>query len=331
MHILVTGASGFVGTALIPRLRRAGHTVVGIDRRPLQQIEIEQFVEADLRNDEAREEAFREPVDLVIHLAAAKDDFGITDEEFYEENRDVTRALLDSGVRHGVRDWIFYSSVAVLGLAGADNRAPSAEDAAPRPYNAYGGSKQEAEALFLDLARTDSEVRVVTIRPAIIYGPGNFPYTNMYRLIDGLHRNRFMLVGPGETIKSSCYIDNMVDATLFLMDYLRPGVQTFVYVDEPALTSAEIVERVSKALGRRPPSWHIPVGFARTVAYLFDFAAKLTGINFPITAARIRQFRTPTHFEARAIRDLGFRQAVPTDVALERTVEWYLKQVTKDE
>jgi nucleoside-diphosphate-sugar epimerase len=259
-------------------------------------------------------------VDCVCHLAAAKGDWGISEEEYYRDNLEATRAVIEAGRTAGVKDWVFYSTVSALG----PSREAVGEAADFDPINPYGASKAEAETLFHRLAEQESDARVLIIRPSVVYGPGNPPSTNIYRLVDAIYNRRFAMVGPGEAVKSTSYIENLLQATLFLMDRMERGVQTYIYVDEPALTTGTLVERIYRLLGRRPPSWHVPLSVASSIAAVSDVAADLTGTDFPITAARIEKFNRSTNFDASKIREEGFEQPVSNGEALRKTVEWHL-------
>lgn len=259
-------------------------------------------------------------VDCICHLAAAKGDWGISEEEYYRDNLEATRAIIEAGKDAGVKDWVFYSTVATLG----PHHAPVDEGADFNAINPYGASKADAEKLFHQLASEDPEARVLIIRPSVVYGPGNPPSTNIYRLVDAIYNRRFAMVGPGDAIKSTSYIENLLAATIFLMERMERGVQTYIYVDEPALTTGTLVERIYKLLGRSPPSWHIPLSVATPIATVSDWTADLTGIDLPITAARIEKFNRSTNFDASKIREDGFEQPVSNEDALRRTIEWHL-------
>jgi nucleoside-diphosphate-sugar epimerase len=259
-------------------------------------------------------------VDCICHLAAAKGDWGISEDEYYRDNLGATRAIIEAGKQAGVKDWVFYSTVSTLG----PHHEPVAEEAGFDPINPYGASKAEAEKLFHQLAEDDPEARVLIIRPSIVYGPGNPPSTNIYRLIDAIYNRRFAMVGSGEAIKSTSYIKNLLDATLFLMDRMDRGVQTYIYVDEPVLTTETLVTRIYKILGKTPPSLYIPLSLAGTIAKVSDVAAEFINIDFPITAARIEKFNRSTNFDASKIRREGFKQPVSNEEALRRTVDWHL-------
>ncbi|WP_263831540.1 NAD-dependent epimerase/dehydratase family protein [Salinibacter sp.] len=318
--LLITGASGYIASYMISPLQKRGYTLVGVDRDGGAPSELDRFVRGDLTDPRVCENALQD-VDAVLHLAAAKGDWGISRDEYYRDNLEATRVLIEAGREAGVEDWVFYSTVSALG----PSHESAGEDAGFDPINPYGGSKAEAEKLFHRLADDDPEARVLIIRPSVVYGPGNPPSTNIYRLIDAIYNRRFAMVGPGQAIKSTSYIENLLDATFFLMDRIQHGVQTYIYVDEPALTTGQLVERIYKLLGKSPPSWHIPLSVATPIAKISDFAADLTGIDFPITAARIEKFNRSTNFDASKIRKEGFEQPISNEEALRKTVAWHLQ------
>mgnify|MGYP006430979883 CR=1 FL=1 len=325
MSTLLTGSSGYIGHRLAARLAEEDHTVRGVDRVDNATEGVDTFLHGDLRAPEVAREAVA-GADRVLHLAAAKGDWGISEEEYYCDNVAATRQLIKAGKDAGVKDWVFYSTVSTLG----PHHKPADETADVNPKNPYAASKVEAETLFRRLAATDPEARVLILRPSTVYGPGHPPSTNIHRLIEAIHHRRFAMVGPGDAVKSTCYIENLLAATLFLMNRMKRGVQTYIYSDEPALTTGTLVERICRLLGRTPPSWHIPLSVAAPLARLSDVAASLTGIDFPITAARIEKFNRSTHFDASKIREDGFGQPVSNEDALRRTVAWHLRQGVGD-
>ena len=134
------------------------------------------------------------------------------------------------------------------------------------------------------------------------------------------------MIGDGDARKTTSYIDNLIAANLFLVDRLTDGVETYLYVDEPIMPTHRLVSWIYDEMGRTPPSWSIPLTVAEAFARVSDVAADLTGIDFPITAARIRKFCTSTVFDASAIRDLGFTQPVSNEEAVRDTVRWQVQQ-----
>ncbi|MFB6229613.1 MAG: NAD-dependent epimerase/dehydratase family protein [Salinibacter sp.] len=318
--LLLTGASGYIAGHLVQALRNQEDPLVGVDRRREVPEGIDSFVQGDLCDPQVARKAVA-GTDRILHLAAARADWGLSEEEYYHDNLDATRTLIEAGRKEGVTDWVFYSTVSVMG----PSRDPLREDAGFNPTEPYGASKAEAEQLFRQLAADNPKVRVLIIRPSAVYGPGNPPDTNIYRLIDAIYNRRFVMVGSGQALKSTSYMENLLAATFFLMKRMERGLQTYIYVDAPVLTTEKLVARIYRFLGRTPPSWHVPLGLARPVARVSDVAARLMGIDFPITAARIEKFNRSTNFDASKIRGEGFEQPVSNEEALQKTVAWHLR------
>lgn len=320
MRILVTGSAGYIGSHLVPRLKDLGHEVVGVDRvaRPGA---VDRFVHGDLMDANVRERAL-EGVECVFHLAAAKGDWGIAEEEYFRDNYEVTKRLIAAAKERGIYRWIFYSTVSAMG----PSTVPLDESAPLKPVIPYGRSKAEAEALLEEWAAEEDQLSVLTIRPSVVYGPGHPASTNIYRLIEAIRSGKFVMVGPGEAVKTTSYLENLIAATCFLFTRRESkGVETFIYVDQPVLSTGELVERIYNLLGKRKPSWHLPLSLAKPCAYVADATAAVTGIDLPITAARIEKFNTSTNFDGSAIRDAGFQQPVSNEEALRTTVEWHLR------
>lgn len=296
--------------------------MTGIDRiSPSCGREPDRFIEGDLMQREVLNEGLRN-VDRVFHLAAAKDDWGISREEYFRENAGVTEALLEAAHDHEVFDHVFYSTVAVHGTG----PEPKVEDAPFAPEIPYGESKVESEKLYREFAEEHDDSRVLVLRPSAIFGEGQPWRTNVHRLIEAIYHRRFLMIGEGTARKTTSYIENLLAANFFLLERLESGLKTYIYVDEPIMSTRELVDIIYDALGRDPLRWSLPLSIAKPVATVADVAASVTGIDFPITAARIEKFCTSTRFDASAIRELGFTQPVDNEEAVRRTVQWQIEQ-----
>jgi len=319
MKILVTGSTGFIGKFLTKKLSGQGHEVVGIDiNAPNERISSGSFLLGSVMKKEDISKAI-DGVDVIIHLAAKHHDFGISRDEFFEFNVGSTKNLLDCAAKAGIKKFIFYSSVAVYG----NHKAYTTEDTLPTPENDYGESKLAAEKVINTWMAEDRTRQAVIIRPTVVFGPEN--YANMYNLINTINKKRFLFIGKGDNVKSVAYVENLVDATIFLMERMKQGVDVFNYSDYPQMTTKNIVKVITKHLSCNMPKLKLPLGLTLAVASIFDFAGKITGYNFPITAKRIKKFNTATHHKSEKIRKLGFRLSVDLSDGFKRMIEWYLK------
>lgn len=323
MKILLTGSSGYIGRQLAVRLKQENHQVIGLDRDFHASAQLDEFIQCDLLEPNRYAERLA-GIDMICHLAAAKGDWGISEEEYFRDNVEATRALLSAARQADIRRWVFYSTVSVLG----PSDSPLDEAAPHRPMNPYGASKAVCEEMLRQFANESAGARVVTIRPSVVFGPDNPWNTNVFRLIEAIYRNRFAMIGRGNSVKTTSYIANLVDAHMFLMDrWFADGQKrydVFHCVDDPAETTAWLVDRIRTLLGRRPSRWRIPLWMASPLALTGDAAAALTGIDLPITSARVRKFCTATNFSSEKIRHLGFIQPISNEDAVVTTVNWYV-------
>jgi nucleoside-diphosphate-sugar epimerase len=244
--ILVTGSSGYIGSRLVKRLKQEGHRVVGLDRVPASADSgLDEFIEADLLDVERYAHVFQS-VDQVCHLAAAKGDWGISDDDYHRDNVEATRSLLRAARDSDVRSWIFYSTVSALG----PSEAPLDETAPQAPANPYGASKAECEKLFDEYCESVPGASVSFIRPSVVFGPGNPWNTNIFRLVEAVARNRFVMIGSGDALKSTSFVDNLIAAHMFVMARQgadRRGVEVYHYVDDPVWSTARLVENLRQA------------------------------------------------------------------------------------
>jgi nucleoside-diphosphate-sugar epimerase len=322
VNVCITGGSGFIGWYLARALAARGHRLVNLDLvEPPEDLPPHRWVKGDVRDEAALRQALR-GCEAVYHLAAAHHDFGIAEPTFYDVNAGAARLMCRVCDELSIRRVCFYSTVAVYGEA----EPPLHEETPPRPVSFYGKSKLEGEEVFRAWTQGGQGRQCLVIRPTVTFGPRNF--ANMYSLIRQIHSRRFVFVGRAENIKSLSYVENIVDATMFLVEQEgRPAFDVYDYVEKPDFTSRRIVETIYQALGRRPPRWHIPLWMAQLAALPFDVVIALTGRNLPISRARVRKlFSDQTKFEADKVLRAGFTPKVSLRDGIHRMVEWYLRE-----
>ena len=321
MKILIIGSEGFIGRYMVRDLKVKGHEITGFDICPEDAGKSGyRFVQGDLMDREGLRAAMQ-GVDMVVNLAAKHHDFGISREDFFLINEKGSQVILDVMSELGIRKFVFFSSVAVYGL----HETATNEMTPMTPCNDYGDSKLAAENLIRKWSQGGQAREVLIVRPVVVYGPHN--YANMFRLIDNIFRRRFVMVGKGENIKSTAYVENLTAAAVLMIEKMYPGYEVINYSDYPQRTSLEIANMIRRELGRPPMRFKFPLGLAMLLASPFDLLAKLTKKNIPITASRIKKFaQMNTWHGSDKVRSLGYQQVVSTEEGLARMVKWYLAE-----
>ena len=320
-RIVVTGGSGFIGAYFCRVLHERGDEVVILDLvEPREDLEHDVFVRGDIRDENAVRAAFK-GCDAVLHLAAAHHDFGIEEQTFYDVNEvglEIITRVMDE---LGIHDITFYSTVAVYGTA----TPPLTEETVPQPESFYGKSKLAGEKVLKAWTEKGGGRRGLVIRPTVTFGPENF--ANMYSLLRQVDSGRFFFAKGSTNIKSLSYIENIVQATLFLWDKGDlENFDLFNYIDKPDLTSVEIAEACYHSLGKKLPSLRIPISLLLLAAKPFDVLIALTGKNLPISTARVKKlFIDETRFESQKVIDAGYLAEASMKEAIGRTAKWYLE------
>lgn len=324
-RVLVTGAAGFLGQAIVAQAQIRGIPLRTTDCRTAAAVSLPDYRSLDLCGlDDLG--GLLDGIGTVIHAAGlahqfrARPDDG---ERFRQVNVSATAALAEAAARAGVRRFVHVSSVAVYGHA---SRADSLvnEDAPTAPAGPYAESKGEAERRLGQIAQS-TPMQTVILRMATLFGendPGN-----VARLTRAIDRGRFVWIGSGENLKSLVYRDDAARACLLAATEPRPREASAIYnVVGYSCRMYEIVANLYQFLGRPSPRYRVP---ARLAKALLGAAAM-----FPLLGKRARSWRflvekwlaDDAYDGTRFCRDFRFEPGVPLAEGLKREVAWYCRQ-----
>lgn len=306
MRIFMTGASGFLGRSIAPRLRADGHIVTAL-LLPGEQadgVPAAHVVRGDITQAGSFDGAMRDH-DAVVHLAGAVG-YGQTFDRCRRLNRDGTANVAREAVKSGVRRFIHMSSVSVYGRVA---EVPLTEDAPMRRIgDPYGDTKADAEEIVGAHARS-GELDVTILRPTVIWGPGDALF--LPKLIENLRSGKVRIVGPGTNTVDAVHVYDVAEIVARALANSRAVGRTY-NVNHPANpTWREWVTRVSASLGVPAPTGHLPYPVALAVAAVLEGVAALTGEPARLTRYSVRVIGRQYHYVVDRARDeLGFTAQV---------------------
>jgi len=320
MRVLVTGASGLLGSAVGGLLVHRGHAVTTFQRRP-SGVDGATDQCGSLTDDAAVRVAVR-GAEAVVHLAAKVSFTGRAD-EFDVVNVEGTRRLLLAAREAGVGDFVFVSSpsVANSGAAIAGLGAGPAD-----PVRAHGDySRTKAQAELLALAADSAGFRVAAVRPHVVWGPGDTQLVE--RVLARAARNRLPLLDGGAALIDTTYVDNAAAAIVAALERIGHihGRALVVSNGEPRPVG-ELIAGICAAGGVPAPSWSVSGGLARVAGSVVERAWLRLGKRDepPMTKFLAEQLSTAHWFDQRATRELlDWTPAVSLDEGLERLAEYY--------
>jgi nucleoside-diphosphate-sugar epimerase len=250
--ILVTGAGGFVGTALVAELAKRGMSYRAVTRTPREGCFC--IGDMDSRTDWT---AALDGVDAIVHLASRAHVMNETvadpSAHLRSVNVDSTLNLASQAIKAGVKRFVFISSIKVNGEATKLGRPFTAEDP-PCPQNPYAQSKHDAEQGLFALA-SGSDFEVTVIRPPLVYGPG--VKANFATMMDWVNRGIPLPLGSVNNKRSFVFVGNLADLIIVSAVHPKAAGQVFLVSDGEDISTTDLFKKMAQALGR--PSWMMPL------------------------------------------------------------------------
>jgi nucleoside-diphosphate-sugar epimerase len=327
--MLVTGATGFIGSFVARRAVAQGYEVSVLvrpnaDRALLTGLDV-QYRVADLADPESLPPVVRD-IDVVVHAAAHIGDWGPAD--WYRRiNVFALEHLLTAAEREGrLRRWVQVSSLAVYPFRdhfGTDETEPS--DASG--LDGYTRTKAEAEIL---LGRHIDEYRLpaVIMRPGFVYGPGDRHV--LPRLIRRFESGTVKFIGDGRKLINNTYVGNLVDAIFLAIEKDEAVGETFNVRDDRLVTREEWLMTVARYLGKPRPA-SVPLWLAQAIVPLFEASARVArSTEAPLlTRATIKFMAMNLDFSIeKAKAKLGYRPRVDFRDGMREALDWAVKKGT---
>jgi len=331
-NILVTGANGFVGSALCRELMVRNHAVhravrrvedspylstlpegEGVVNLPFQEGEEVVVPVGDINPDTNWSDAM-DQMDCVVHLAARvhvmKDTASEPLAEFRRTNTLATEHLARCAAQADVRRLVFMSSIKVNGEETMD--APFTESDPACPSDPYGVSKWEAEQALARVA-VDTGLEVAILRSPLIYGPG--VKGNFLRLLKTVMRGIPLPLASINNRRSLLYVGNAVDALALVATHLAASGKTFVLNDGQDVSTPDLIRRLAVELG-------VPGRLLPCPPFMLRLAGRMLG-----KADSVSRLSDSLQVDSSAIRrELGWAPPYSLEQGLRATAQWYRNQ-----
>ena len=311
MKVLVTGGAGFIGSHVVRKLLRAGHSVTALDdfndfydpaikRANVQEFENQaEIIEGDICDAEKmRRVATKDKFDAIIHIAARA---GVRPSvenplRYIETNVTGTFNMLEAARAGGVGQFLFASSSSVYGLA---RKVPFSEDTPlPQTLSPYAATKLAVEHLCGNYSHLYG-LRVVCLRFFTVYGPAQRPDLAIHKFTDHIfHGKPIQQYGDGSTRRDYTYVDDIVQGVVGALTYRRTPFEIFNLGENQTTTLSDLIAAIETALGKKAE---------------IERLSEQQG-DMPLTCADIDK--------ARAL--LGYNPQVKISEGIPKFVAWYL-------
>ncbi len=321
MKVLVTGGTGFTGSALSFYLINKGYKVKILDNQKglfyeeLLKKGAEIIIGSVTNADDVKKSM--EDVEGVFHLAAAFRKINLPNKVYLEVNRDGTKLLCEEALKKNVKKFVYCST---QGVHGDIKNPPGDENSPITPADFYQFSKYEGEKVVTEYAKKG--LKSVIIRPTAIYGPGDPErFLHLFRLAK---KGKFLMFGNGKTFYHPVYIDNLNDG--FLKAFLSDKVNAEAYIigDEKYYTIEELVLKVGESMGINVKIIHLPFAPLYIAACICEFLCKIINITPPLFRRRVDWFRQNRAFKIdKAKKEINYQPTVGLEEGLKKTAQWY--------
>ncbi|NOZ24860.1 MAG: NAD(P)-dependent oxidoreductase [Nitrospirae bacterium] len=327
MKVLVTGATGFIGSHLVEALAGRGYSVRCLVRSssdlrwieallsPSKPSSLPAAPSVELFNGDCLDvDSLRKAVEgceYVFHLAGLTK--AVEDGEFFEVNvkgtENIVNALMERGSR--LKRFVFLSSLAAVGPS--VNGTPVTESTEPHPVSSYGKSKLEAENIVYGVKE---KIPVTIIRPPAVYGPRDRDFHILFKMI-----KRGILPYWGKMSYSLVYVDDLINGILFSMTKESAEGKIYFISDSNVYTNDDIAVEIARILDRPFTRLRVP----KAVMPLFARISELFRKGGIINRDKIRELHHSCWIcdSTLASKELGYKSTVTLKEGIKWTADWY--------
>jgi nucleoside-diphosphate-sugar epimerase len=323
MTILVTGATGFLGSALTRELLKQKHEVRilarDVDKARTLFGEAVTIIPGEITDVTQVQQAV-DGVSIVYHLVGRLYHPSVPTELYRMTHVEGTRILLAACQEQPQLQSIVHCST--TGVHGVTGPTPAAEDAPYAPTNPYEATKLESELLALQ-AHREQGLPVSVVRPGLVYGPGDIHLLGFFASIK---KGLFRVIDGGSALLHPIYIDDMTQAFLLCAEQPQAIGRSYNIAGSSQVTIRQLATAIARTLGKELPGGSIPLWLANLASDIFAVIPGFASERAPLTRSRV-QFLTHSRVynTGRAQIELGFQPQVDLDTGMQHTAQWYTK------
>ncbi|MFW6139867.1 MAG: NAD-dependent epimerase/dehydratase family protein [Acidobacteriota bacterium] len=316
MNVLVTGASGFIGRALVKELiHRKDKVSVFLHTRRIPEENLCETYRGDICDSDKLRTAMKN-MDVVFHLAASMGASQNSEREFFRINKGGTKAVLKAAKETGVKKCIHFSSAGVLGSVKKNKGVK--EDYPPNPISVYDRSKLAGERTAIAFSKQGMDI--VVVRPGWVYGPGD---KRTFKLIEAISNKKFIFVTGKKTFQTPVYIHDLVNAALLCMEKGQKG-EIYHLAGDEVLTVKEMARNIAEAADVCFPTVPLPLFFLKTTAFILEEGCGIFNREAPLTKGRLAFFTDSKPLSiSKAEFELGYSPQYDFKNGIRKTVNWY--------
>lgn len=325
--ILITGATGFIGSHLVEELVKTKEKIRviiknenlgflnNINNKILKKINI---ARANLLDKNSLINACK-GVEKVYHLAAISRPMNISQSVYYDVNVQGTKNLLEACRYNKVNKMIYVSSMSVIGFS-RDGKALD-ENSEKVPVSDYGKSKKQAEEFALEFCKKN-KIKLVVIRPPMVFGPRDLQFLKLFKLIN---TGFFPLLRGGEAKFEFCYVKNLLYGIL-ITDKYGKNLEVYNINDGKTYTIKEVFSEIAKQEGKKLFPFSIPVLVVKIAGGLFEKVYGLFGKKAPFNAGTSEWMSKDNQININKIKKIGYKNKIPIEQSIKDTVNWYKRE-----
>lgn len=321
--VLITGASGFVGSHLVEAASKAGYDVFAAVRpssniKHLSGLAVNWITLSMSDVDQLTEELKEKAYDYIIHCAGSTK--AKTEKDYNYVNAELSKNLALAVVRSGIslKKFVFVSSLAALGPVAYDEAGNIGPDHSPAPVTAYGKSKLLAEQLLREI----EGLPLVIVRPTAVYGPRE---KDIFIILKTIFSGLEPYIGRMPQKLTFIYVKDLVKVLLLVLQEKVPAGRSYNVSDGKVYSKYDLADITKDISGKKTLKFHIPVPLVSVIASLLEMIYSFRSDSPTLNKEKINELNAENwSCSIRELEeDLGFVAEYPLRRGMEETLSWY--------